>query len=160
MNRHVLALLALGAVTACDTPTAPRARAITPAPPSLQSAPTNQEQWASDEFILVNPCNGDMIDVTGMVHRSIMIDASGATRMHVNGADLTGASATGTPYNFVRVSKEEGTLDPLDVIFTAQYRVISLGSEPNFLLDMTAHLYTDATGFHADVLHTSAKCVG
>lgn len=161
MNRHVLALLALGALVACDAPTVQSPRALAPRPPSLASAPTNQEQWVNDQFTIFNPCNGDMVDVSGRIHVSTMVDAAGIAHIHMNGADLSGASAaTGTAYNFVRVSRTDGVLNPLDVTFDARYRVISLGSEPNFLLDLTAHLYTNDTGFHADILSESAKCVG
>lgn len=161
MNRHVVALLALFAITACEAPTVQSPRAVALARASFQSAPTNQEWWASDAFTIFNPCDGDEVDVTGKIHVSLMTDPSGVSRVRINGADLTGVSAvTDTAYNFIRVSDEQGVLNPLDVMYTARYRVISRGSAPNFLLALTAHLYFDGPDFHADILQQSAKCTG
>ena len=160
MSRLVLALVALGALTACETPTANSPHARAPLSASLSSAPTNQQAVVAQQFTIANACNGDVVDVSGKMHISITTDPSGAMSIHENGADLTGTAADGTVYNFIRVSRADITTSPFDEVFTAEYRVISRGAVPNFLLDMTAHLYQDASGFHVVIESMSAKCVG
>lgn len=165
MFRRVLVLVAAGALVACDTPTvqspqmrAPQMRA--PQAPSRTTVP-NQEAWIPEHFTIFNPCNSDLVPVTGTLHVSMMTDPSGVTSIHANGTNLTGVAPDGTSYEFIRVSRAEVQSNPLDEMYTAEYRVVSLGSEPNFLLDFTAHIYEDAQGgFHADFLKLSARCVG
>ncbi len=163
MHRHVLAsvaLLALGAVAACDTQTVQGPRARVPQGASSDAA-VNQQAWIPDEFKIADPCNGGIVTVTGTLHVSTTVDPTGTTRIHANGADLSGTSTDGTQYRFVRVSQAEvASTNPLDELLKAQYRLISLGSQENFLLNVEAHLYVDATGFHADILKASAKCEG
>lgn len=162
MERHVLTVLALVALTACEAPTIQSPRTRAPRAPSFSSATANQEVWMPGGFTTYNACTGDFVAVTGKVHASIMSDPSGVTTIHENGADLSGTSADGTRYRFIRISTEDlASSTPLDAMFTGKYRLVSLGSTPNFLLEFTAHIYEDSNGgFHADFLSISSKCVG
>lgn len=160
MYRHALALLAVGALAACDAPAVQSPHLRAPAAPSRTTV-SNQQAWVPETFTLFNPCNGDLVATSGTVHASLMTDPSGVLTVHENGTDLSGTAADGTSYQFVRISRAEIRTNPLDELYTAEYRVVSQGRDPNFLLDFTAHIYVDAQGaFHVDFVKTSASCVG
>ena len=159
MFRHALVLLAAGALAACDAP-AVQSPLLRAPPAPLRTTVSNQETWMPESFTVYN-CNADVVNVSGTVHVSLMTDPSGVLSVHENGTDLSGTAADGTSYQFVRVSRAEVQTNPLDEMYTAEYRVISQGSDPNFLLDFTAHIYVDAQGaFHVDFVKLSSQCVG
>ncbi|MGH9895609.1 MAG: hypothetical protein ACREA0_27230, partial [bacterium] len=104
---------------------------------------------------VLNPCNGEQVNVGGNIHLSagVTTDGSGGLhlRSHINNQDVSGIGATtGSRYQLPSTSHTSAYLGKATT-FTATLnsRFVAQGSTPNFSLRQVFHITVDANGVPA-----------
>ena len=115
-----------------------------------------------------NPCNGEIVTITGVVNTTIRrtVDANGVGHFMITFVPkLDGVGATGS-YKVVGGERSnetyvEGQEYPFSQNYTLQYNVISQGKAPNFMFTETSRITIDADGtLRQEFVHSRGKCTG
>ena len=168
-----LAFAAAAAMAACSDATAPRSDALarTTDGPSL-AAPSSDvtkinEQYVINNYLQVNPCNGELIlftDARYHVNGTITRTAdSFDAKLHLNTEDFKGVGlTTGLQYIYHQQTRQENevTFNPFTQRFetAVSYSVISQGSTDNFMADF-AYSFTYPPGTF-EITRDEARCTG
>ena len=103
---------------------------------------------------LINPCNGEAVDVNGVVHADATITITGKTihmTAHFNPQGLTGVGeTTGATYHGTGVTRMDQEASVVNGSFTStfinRFDFIGHGSVPNFSVHETAHITLNEDG--------------
>jgi len=132
-----LLLFTAGAESASAQATTDRSRTVTPF-----------------TFDGVNPCNGELITLTGelIVTLRVTVDVTGATHFTYTlvPSNVRGTGASGATYKAVGGEREHAnfavTAFPFTDTFTSMFNLVSSGKAPNFLSNVTGHVTITADG--------------
>ena len=101
---------------------------------------------------IVNPCNGEQVNVSGNSHMTagVSTDGSGGRhfRSHINSQGVSGIGVvSGSKYQIPTTSNTSAYLGSATTITLTVYgRVIAQGSTPNFSLRQAFHVTVDPDG--------------
>ncbi len=133
--------------------------ALASEPPVILRIPINET--------IANPCNGESVLFTGtfqiVFHETT--DASGGSHFIAEGnaQGIQGVSASGTKYRATGGFWDEFNSNNGATVFNSVgvFNIISQGTAPNFISEVTFKLTTNANGEPtAEVVHTNIKCAG
>jgi hypothetical protein len=117
------------------------------------SATVTSNQIIPVDFQTFNPCNGELVSLSGEVHimSHYTEDASGGFHVgfHINGHSTGPGLTTGATYQFTwaqNIAASSQTPPPSEFTFTQQQNVIGQGNVPNFLIHFTLHTTVNAQG--------------
>jgi hypothetical protein len=123
-------------------------------------------QDASGSFTATNPCNGEIVIVSGTTHLEFVVvtDGVGGAHLeaHYNFQDVTGQGGLGNSYQ-VPTSVDELAEVYVGTAFTFVYqqRFVSSSSADNFATTMLVHLTVNAEGtVTSSQTLMSATCTG
>ncbi|MFL5561717.1 MAG: hypothetical protein ACJ79K_09610 [Gemmatimonadaceae bacterium] len=169
-RRYFLILTAVG-IAACERPTAPTPPVTTSGSPVSLSA-GNTAKFNDVYYISTvtdNPCNGDIVFVSGKMHEVFTITENDFTfdlTIHVNFDALQGVGVpSGARYHLNGTEKlnQQGFFVP-DFAFqrTAQFdqEVVSEGNAPNLIYHITQQFSVDETTTTVTDTKVSIKCRG
>lgn len=107
--------------------------------PSSAAAASGQMTMPFGPTLTANPCNGDMVLVTGRVH-AVWISSDNKVETQTNWPDTSGISVVdGTYYQANKTTHfaiQEVPKDTATIILQESYELISQGASPNFLVHM------------------------
>jgi hypothetical protein len=104
--------------------------------PSSLAASSGQMTVPFGPTLMANPCNGDMVMVTGQVH-TVWIASDNKVETQTNWPDTSGISWGGTYYQANKTTHFailEVPKDTAKIILQESYELVSQGSAPNFLV--------------------------
>jgi hypothetical protein len=101
-----------------------------------------------------NPCNGDLVSLTGTLHEQfhITIDSAGGANLedHFNPQDVTGTgSPSGAKYQATGVTRDNANFTPgalFVTTFVNNFRIIGQGPDNNFMVHENAHVTVNPNG--------------
>ncbi len=168
MSRLALLVVAGFALAACEGPTAPTQVAQrTGSSPSFDKVTTSSTNlMAPITFYLVNPCNGEKVNVSGNEHLDVTTVTAGATSrydLHLNLADVSGVGqTTGALYHFNAAAKEfevySASTFAVDELINEE--VISSGNAPNFTANIDATFGYDGSNYYFTTKRNTTACRG
>lgn len=175
MSSRYAALTALLFVMACDSPAAPRARDLR-IPGLSRDAGTvliKGNVVFDTDASFQNTCNGDFVTLQGKAHQVFTEIETGTetadtihVKVHTNFADLKGYGIpSGARYHANNTQMERdvvamGSEFTMDGKLQWSTELISEGSEPNLILDVTEVFRIDDGGVTTTDVKYSLKCTG
>ena len=124
--------------------------AVTSAPRFAQSGFNVKTPFSG---VVVNPCNGETVVLTGYLHDmfSTDVDADGGTtvRVHANPQGISGVGSFGNSYNATGATNASLKIDPntgMSEKFINVFNLIGSGTAPNFKVRENVHIIIDANG--------------
>jgi hypothetical protein len=137
--------------------------------PAASSAAVVQNVQVPLNVTVFNPCNGDLIAVTGSIHLLASTTSDGGGGFHIafmdNVSQVTGTgSVSGATYHGVGGDWFTANVKPpfpVELTMTDVFGLISAGSSPNLVITDTFHITVNADGtLTANVARFSLSCNG
>jgi hypothetical protein len=169
--RHFTACLILAALLAgCDSPTQPGPLGIAPTQPELLKQHVGEVVRQSVSFVIDNPCNGELVTVTGEeLHVFNGVDPTlGGNFTNVTDflkLSATGVGESGTQYviNFAEHFTFESPnpeAPQVSITFKGANVLVSKGAGANFIAHVTFHITLTPGGFEVVTTFDRAECRG
>lgn len=169
MSRRHAALTAVFFLIACDSPAAPRARELRVSGLNADVVKTRGNVVFDTDGSLENTCNGDVVTLIGKAHQVFTEINSGDTIhvfVHTNFDGVKGYGVpSGARYHVNNAETERavvtmGTEFTFDDAIHMSLELISEGSEPNLIWDLTEVISIHDNGVTVTDVRNSLRCQG
>jgi hypothetical protein len=127
------------------------------------AAATSSQMTTPFTAVVTNPCNGDVVNVTGNSH-VVMVMNGNKAEIQTNWPDTSGVSTTGVDYQvndathlFVLTVPDGG----FTIGFRDSFELVSKDPSANFLVHESVEIiFNPKTGFAAKIRGAGAECSG